>query len=84
MADTMNFEYVTILITYYTSITSLILFNQSCLSKTFYLMALLRNKNMSAFLDLIQLRFPIVISPVLENSLSEGTEVAGIVRNCLV
>ena len=84
MGDTMNFEYVAILITNYTSITSLILFNQSCLNKTFYLMALLRNKNMSAFLDLIQLYFPTVISPALENSLSEGTEVAGIVRNYLV
>ena len=49
-----------------------------------YLIALLRNKNMSTFLDLIQLHFPTVISPALENSLSEGTKVAGIVRNYLV
>ena len=41
-------------------------------------MALLRNKRISTFFNFIRKRFPVVLSPALENSLSKSTEVAGI------
>ena len=74
MGDTMNFKHDTILITNYASIDGIM--------SIFYEL-LLRSNNMSTFLDLMRLRFFAVISPALENSLSEGTDVAGIVRNFL-